>query len=178
LLAQQRLTSRDVVVYTAAALIYAAVHLVFTEVPLNLPLRDGIAFQVAPALVVPLFMGLIAGPVAGLWVGLAGRLLGDVLAGAGVNGVGLLYTGLLGAVAGLGFRRAAGFRTLPGLLRAELWVLLAALAAAFAAGLANYLTVAPHDLAAAINQGLSALVTASLTGWLLLPALLVLRGDR
>jgi uncharacterized membrane protein len=175
---ESRLTSREVVVYIAAALIHAALHLAFTGVPLSLPLRGGIEFQVAPGLVVPLFMGLAAGPVAGLWVGLAGRLMGDVLAGTGVNLVGLIYSGVLGAVAGLGCRRVGGFRTVPGLVRAELWVLLAAVAAALAGGVANYLTVAPHDLAEAINQGLSALVTASLTGWLLLPMLLVIKGDR
>jgi hypothetical protein len=173
-----RLTSRDVVVYVAAALIHAALHVAFTGLPLSLPLRAGITFQVAPGLVAPLFMGLIAGPVAGLWVGLAGRLVGDVLAGTGLNGVGLLYSGVLGAVAGLGFRRAGGFRTLGGLLLAELWVLLAALVAALVGGAANYATVPPHDLAEAINLALSAFVTAGLTGWLLLPALLVVRGDR
>ncbi|MEP7355811.1 MAG: ECF transporter S component [Anaerolineales bacterium] len=171
-------TSRQVVVYTAGALVYAALNVAFAAVPLSLPLGNGITFQVAPGLVVPLFMGLVAGPVAGLWVGLAGRLLGDALAGAGFNAVGLLYSGVLGAVAGLGFRRAGAFRTLPGLLRAELWVLLAAAAAALVGGLANYLTISPHDMAAAIDQGLSSLVTAGLTGGLLLPMVLVIRGDR
>ena len=170
------LTTREVVVYTAAALIFAALHLVFTAVPLSIPLPAGLTFQLAPALVVPLFMGLIAGPVAGLWVGLAGRLLGDVAVGVGLNGIGLLYTGVLGAVAGLGHRPSARFRTVAGLLRAGLWVLLAALAAAVATGLAHYLTTAPRDPAAAVDEALSALVTAAVTGWLLLPALLVLRG--
>ena len=175
--AEPRLTSRQAIAYTAAALIFAAIHLLFAAVPLSLPLGNGLSFQVAPGLVVPLFMGLIGGPVAGLWVGLAGRFLGDLLAGAGVNGVGLLYTGVLGLIAGLGYRRPGRYRTLRGLLRAGLWVFLAAAGAGLAGGLANYLSLPAHDAAAAINEALSSAITAVLTGWLLLPALLALRRE-
>jgi len=107
-----RLTVREASEVVAAALIDATLHFIFAGLPLSSMPINGVTLSVQPAVVVPIFMGLTAGPLVGGLVGLAGRFLGDLLAGQGINGFGLLYSAVLGLVAGLGYRRLNGFRNL------------------------------------------------------------------
>jgi hypothetical protein len=175
-------SSREVVIYSAAALIYAALHLIFAVLPSNtLPLRPGLTLTLQPGVVVPIFMGLTAGPVAGLWVGLAGRLLGDVLAGKGFDGFGLLYSGLLGLIAGLGFGRLAGFRTLRDLVSAVAWITLACIGASLVTTLLAQTLIAGAvqghlALATGIDQTLSGVVSGEVNVLLLIPTALYVWG--
>ena len=178
----QRPSSREVVIYSGAALIYAALYLIFALVPsTTLPLRPGVTLTLQPGVVVPIFMGLTAGPVAGLWVGLAGRLLGDVLAGKGLDGIGLLYSGLLGLIAGLGFGRLAGFRTLRDLVSAVARITLACIGASLLTTLLVQTLIAGAvqghvALASGINQTLSGMLSGEVNAVLLLPTALYVWG--
>lgn len=165
----------------AAALGYAALHWLFLLLPHSLPAGNWY-LDLRPGVVVPLAAGLLAGPGAGAVVGGVGRLGGDLLAGAGVDGPGLIYSVLLGLVAGLGRRPRANFRTVAALARALLWALIAAAAAGLAvplvieAGLLGRLALP----AAWVRAG-SETLSGAVAGLLLLPGVLVgvgMRQDR
>ena len=127
------LTVRQAAAYVAAALIYATIHFLFAGLPISgVPLNSSLSLSIQPAVIVPIFVGLTAGPLGGALVGLAGRFLGDLLAGQGVNGFGLVYSGVLGLVAGLGYRHLTGFRNLRHVLIAFACALLACAAASLA----------------------------------------------
>lgn len=159
----------------ALTLLYAAVHLVFALLPLNLPLAGGAGFEVRPGVLVPLLAGLLLGPGAGLGVGALGRLLGDALTG-GPTLAGVLYSGLLGAVMGLAGRRPEDDgRTLRTLGRVALWVGLACAVAAVPAAL---WPAPPADPTATLPpfgiRLLSEFLSGAISALLLLPAGLVL----
>ena len=173
-----KLTTRDAAVYVAGALIYATLHFFFAGLPLsNLPLNGGLSLSIQPAVVVPIFVGLTAGPVGGVLVGLGGRLLGDLLAGQGLNGYGLIYSALLGLVAGLGHRRLGGFRNLGHVLIAFVSVVLACLAASLVSTLLGQ-TLIWRELtwAAGVNQTLSQTLGSAVIALLLISAPLYVWG--
>ena len=123
-------TVRQASVYVAASLIYAATRFLFAGLPIDaVPINAHLALSVQPDIIVPVFMGLTAGPLAGLLVGLSGRFLGDLLAGLGVDGFGLMLSAVLGLAAGLGYGRLTGYRTLVQVLIAFAFGLLACAAA-------------------------------------------------
>ena len=126
-------TVRQASVYVAASLIYAVIHFLFAGLPIGaVPINAHLALSVQPGIIVPVFIGLTAGPLGGLLVGLGGRFLGDLLAGLGVDGFGLMLSGMLGLVAGLGYGRLTGYRTLVQVLIAFAFCLLACAAASLA----------------------------------------------
>jgi len=123
-------TVRQAAVYVAASLIYATIHFLFVGLPIGaVPVSAHLALSVEPDIIVPVFMGLTAGPLAGLLVGLGGRFLGDLLAGLGVAGFGLMLSAVAGLAAGLGYQRLTGYRTLRQVLIAFGFGLLACAAA-------------------------------------------------
>ncbi len=173
-----KLITRDAAIDTAAALIYAALLFFFAGLPLSkLPLNASLSLSIQPAVVVPIFVGLTAGPVGGMLVGLAGRLVGDLFAGQGLNGFGLLYSGLLGLVAGLGYGRLGGFRTLRQELIAFGWVVLACLAASLASTLLVQ-TLIWRDLSwtVGVNQTVSQWLSGAIIALLLISAPLYVWG--
>jgi hypothetical protein len=175
---EQKITSRAAVIYSGAALIYAALYLIFAVVPIStLPFRGGVTLTIQPGVVVPIFMGLTAEPVAGLWVGLAGRLLGDVLVGKVLDGFGLLSSGLLGLIAGLGFGWLAGFRTIRDFLSATAWITLACVGASLLTTLLlQVLIVRELKLAPGIDQTLSGMLSGEVNALLLMPTVLYFWG--
>jgi hypothetical protein len=157
----------------AGAILYSALHLLFSALPHSLPLGDWY-LDLRPGVVIPLAAGLLGGPWAGALVGALGRLGGHLLAGAGPDAVGLVYSALLGLIAGLGHRPRANFRTLGGLGWALLWMLISATVAglgvtlALEAALLGRYTLS-ESWARAVSEALSGIVA----GVLLLPGVLL-----
>ena len=163
----------------AAGLIHAVVYWPSAAFDLVLPLQPGLDLQVRPGLVVPLFVGLTQGPLAGAICGVVGQLLGELLAGRISSGwalaIGVLQSGLFGFVAGLGQPSFRHFRTLSDLSRMLLWTGLAILAAQLVPPLlvlALAQTLSP-GLAVDANVIVSGTLTSVLNAWLLLPAVLL-----
>ncbi len=160
-------------------LIYAVTHWVLTQVPLTLPVVERYYLSVRPGVLVPLLAGLVLGPRPGLLVGVLGRLLGDVLGGGGVTAAGLLYSGLLGLVAGYGRHPDDNGRTLRTQGRAALWVLLANAAAALVSVLlVQTVWLGQFDLPAGWDRTLSEFFSGVVSAGLLLPAALYVFGRR
>jgi hypothetical protein len=160
----------------AAGLIHAVVYWPSAAFDLVLPLQPGLDLQVRPGLVVPLFVGLTQGPLAGAICGVVGQFLGEVLAGRISSGwalaIGVLQSGLFGFVAGLGHPSFKRFRTLRDFGRMLLWTGLASLAAQLLPPLlvlALAQTLAP-GLAVDANVIVSGTLTSIVNAWLLLPA--------
>jgi uncharacterized membrane protein len=162
----------------AGALLYAALHLLFTALPHTLPAGDGY-LDLRPGIVIPLAAGLLAGPWAGALVGGLGRLVGDLLAGSGVDGAGLVYSALLGLIAGLGIRPRADFRKVGALGWALLWVLIATVSA----GLGVTLVIETALLsrltwAGAWPTAVSEAASGAVAGVLLMPGVLLVASLR
>jgi uncharacterized membrane protein len=172
------LTVRQASIYVAATLIDAALHFFFAGLPLSsLPLNVSIAVYIQPSVVVPIFVGLTAGPLGGGLVGLAGRMLGDWLAGQALNGFGLIYSGVLGLTAGLGYRRLSGYSN----LRQVVIALSCAALACVAASLVSTLLVQTliwRDLTwtAGLNRTLSQIVSGGTMALLLISTPLYVWG--
>jgi hypothetical protein len=156
----------------AAAVAYAALHLLFSALPHTLPAGEWY-LDLRPQVVAPLAAGLLAGPGAGALVGGLGRLGGDLLAGAGPDAPGLAYSVLLGLIAGLGRKPQANFRILGPLLWALLWAGLAAAAAALAATWVLEAGVLGHNPPAGVwPRALSEVLSGVVAVVLLLPGVL------
>jgi uncharacterized membrane protein len=173
-----KLTVRQASIYVAATLIDAALHFFFAGLPLSsVPLDGGMAVSIQPSVVVPIFVGLTAGPLGGALVGLAGRFLGDLLAGQGINGFGLIYSGVLGLAAGLGYRRLSGYSTLRHVLIALGCTALACVAASLVATLLVQTFVwRDLTLTAGLNRTLSQIVSSGIMALLLISTPLYVWG--
>ena len=80
------LTVRQGAQVVAASLVYATIYFLFAGLPISaVPLNSSLALSIQPAVVVPVFVGLTAGPWVGVLAGLVGRFLGGLLAGQGVT---------------------------------------------------------------------------------------------
>jgi uncharacterized membrane protein len=153
-------------------------HWLFTALPLTLPFGERWYLALRPGVVVPVAAGLLAGPGAGLAVGALGRLMGDALAGAGVSAAGLIYSGLLGLIAGLGWQRE---RPAYATIRPQLWAGLWGLLATVLAGLGTTLvveTLVLGQLTAANgwDRGVAEALSGALSAGLLLPSVLFVAG--
>lgn len=172
-----RLDSALLIKAVAGGLIHAVLYWPSAAFDLVLPLQPGLDLQVRPGLVAPLFVGFTHGPVAGAITGVVGHLVGELLAGrpggAGALAIGMLQSGLLGLVAGLGSVRR--FRALRDVGAVALWTLLAALGAQ---GLPVLVVLVLAQFrpgtTVEINIVLSGLLTTLVNAALLLPAVLVL----
>jgi hypothetical protein len=176
--ARPALTSSTILSVLGAALIYAVLHWALTALPLTLPLAGRWYLALRPGALVPVVAGLLAGPLGGLLVGLLGRLAGDLLAVAGLNGVGLIYSGLLGLIAGLGWQRQ---RPAYATLRPQLWAALWGLLAAGLAGLGTTLVVetlllGQFSTANGWDRAVSEALSGAVSVLLLLPGTLFIAG--
>jgi len=161
-----------------AALIYAVLHWIFTALPLTLPVSERLYLAPRPGVVVPVAAGLLAGPWAGLAVGALGRLMGDGLAWAGVSIPGLVYSGLLGLIAGLGWQRARpAYATIRPQLWAGLWALLATVLAGLGTALGvETLLLGRWTAAGGWDRGVTEALSGAVSVLLLLPSVLFVAG--
>jgi uncharacterized membrane protein len=175
-----RLTVTQATQVVAAVLIFATIYFLFAALPISaVPITSGVGFTIQPAVVVPIFVGLAAGPLMGALVGLAGRLLGDLLAGQGVSGYGLVYTGLLGLVAGFGYGRLGGYRTLRQVAIAFAWAWLACAVASVASVLLlQTLIWRQATLADGLNKTVSQILSGGIMATLLISTPLWVWGRR
>jgi hypothetical protein len=157
-----------------AALIYAMLHWVFTALPLTLPVGERWYLALRPGVVVPVAAGLLAGPWAGLAVGVLGRLCGDALAGTWISGTGLIHSGLLGLIAGLGWQRdRPAYATIRPQLSAALWALLATVLAGLGTTLVvETLLLGQLTAANGWDRGVAEALSGAVSALLLLPSVL------
>jgi energy-coupling factor transport system substrate-specific component len=88
---------RQVVYMALGAALYAAL-----SIPTNLlPIPSAGNVSLRPAIVIPLFFGVVFGPVVGFFTGAIGNTIGDLISGYGIVWFWEIGNGLIGLIAGL-----------------------------------------------------------------------------
>lgn len=107
-----RVGTREVVYMAIGAALYGV--LSWGTNIIQLPSVSQVALR--PAIVIPIFFGVVFGPAVGFFVGFVGNVLGDALTGWGVFPIWDIGNGLIGLVAGLSFAFATRKRSLDALV--------------------------------------------------------------
>ncbi|MEA3485803.1 MAG: ECF transporter S component [Candidatus Aerophobetes bacterium] len=156
--------TREVVYMAIGAALYAVFSWIF-NIFLVIPGTANVA--VRPAVVIPLFFGAVFGPWVGLFTGLVGNIIGDLLSGWGFWIWWDIGNGLMGLFAAFAF-----FSTKRNYALAELW---AAIGVIIGMGLASLseMWVSGADMNAVISFNfVPAALTNLVNGLILLPILL------
>jgi energy-coupling factor transport system substrate-specific component len=168
-----KFTNREIVNSAAGALLYAVLYWVFKAFPMPLPFNQEIFIR--PGVLVPLFMGLMFGPLVGGVAGVVGHLVGDLLAAAGFNLFWILGSGLMGFIPGLALYFIWEYDTIRDYALAELFVALGVGGGgAMGALVGEALILRQGDFAAAMRKFVSEGLTGSINGLLLMPALILI----
>ena len=168
-----KFTNREIVNSAAGALLYAVLYWVFKAFPMPVPIGEGIFLR--PGVLVPLFMGLMFGPLVGGVTGIVGHLIGDLLAAAGFNLWWALGSGLMGFIPGLSLYLIREYETIRDYALAELFVALGVWGgSAVGALVGDALILRQGDFAAGTSKFVSEGVTGSLNGLLLMPVLILI----
>lgn len=161
---------RQVVFMALGAALYAG--LSYATNILQIPGAGNVSLR--PGIVIPLFFGAVFGPWVGLFTGVIGNLIGDLLTGYGLVWNWDLGNGLIGFIAGLAMFMTWGrYNTARNIIIAEIF---AAIGVVVGIGFAAYTdifiyknTLAYSTFSEFIPAGLSDLVN----GLILLPILLI-----
>ncbi len=107
-----RISTREVVYMAIGAALYGV--LSWATNVIQLPSVSLVSLR--PAIVIPVFFGVVFGPAVGFFAGFVGNVLGDALTGWGVFPIWDIGNGLIGLVAGLAVAFAGNRRNLNVLL--------------------------------------------------------------
>ncbi|MBI4771833.1 MAG: ECF transporter S component, partial [Chloroflexi bacterium] len=89
--------TREIVYSAIGAALYGVLNWVFN----NLQLPGTTLVALRPPVAVPMFMGIVFGPLLGLFTGFFGNVIGDLLSGYGFYWAWDVGNGLLGLIPGL-----------------------------------------------------------------------------
>jgi energy-coupling factor transport system substrate-specific component len=168
-----KFTNREIVNSAAGALIYAVLYWVFKAFPIPLPFNQEIFIR--PSVLVPLFMGLMFGPLVGGVTGVVGHVVGDLLVAAGFNLWWALGSGLMGFIPGLSLYFIREYKTIRDYALAELFVALGVWGgSAMGALVGDALILRQSDFAAGTSKFVSEGLTGSINGLLLMPVLILI----
>jgi energy-coupling factor transport system substrate-specific component len=160
------------VVYMALGIaLYAILSIIFNLV--QLPNAGGGAIALRPGIVVPLFFGVVFGPIVGLFVGGIGNILGDLISYHNFYWNWDVGNALIGFIAGLAvFVTGGRYRTRRAIVIAEIASLIAIVVGI---GFASYndIWVSKIGLDAATSELVVAGVPDIINGLILLPIVIV-----
>ncbi|HEV2659855.1 MAG TPA: ECF transporter S component [Ktedonobacteraceae bacterium] len=162
---------RQVVYIALGIALYAVFNIIFNLV--QLPNAGGGAIALRPGIVIPLFFGVVFGPIVGLFVGGFGNIIGDLISYHNFYWNWDLGNALIGFIAGLAMLYTTGrYRTTRAIVIAEVF---SAIAIIIGIGIAAYIDiwVSKISFAAATSEWIVAGVPDLLNALILLPILLV-----
>lgn len=169
-----KFSNKEIVYVATGTLFYAVLHWVLKTWPVSFP-AGTLTLSVLPAIAIPLFMGLLFGPVVGGLTGLIGQILGDAVSAAGFNWPWVVGVGLVGLLAGLAMYLVREYTTVNDYLKGGLFILLGSWGgAAFGALVGEVLILKQTDMAAGTTKLLSQGLTYTINGIVLVPILLYL----
>jgi energy-coupling factor transport system substrate-specific component len=160
------------VVYMALGIaLYAILNIIFNLV--QLPNAGGGAIALRPGIVVPLFFGVVFGPIVGLFVGGIGNIIGDLISYHNFYWNWDVGNALVGFIAGLAvFFTGGRYRTRRAIVIAEIASLIAVIVGiGFAAY--NDIWVSKISFADATSEFVVAGVPDIINGLILLPIVIV-----
>ncbi|HTK05579.1 MAG TPA: ECF transporter S component [Ktedonobacteraceae bacterium] len=162
---------RQVVYMAVGIALYAILSIIFNLV--QLPNAAGGAVSLRPGIVIPLFFGVVFGPVVGLFVGGIGNILGDLISYHNFYWNWDLGNALIGFIAGFVVLFTRGrYRTTRAIVYAEIASAIAIIIGiAFAAF--NDIWVSQNSVAAATSEFFVATIPDLINGLILLPIVIV-----
>jgi energy-coupling factor transport system substrate-specific component len=162
---------RQVVYIALGIALYAVLNIIFNLV--QLPNAGGGAIALRPGIVIPLFFGVVFGPIVGLFVGGFGNIIGDLISYHSFYWNWDMGNALIGFVAGFAVLYTGGrYRTTRAIVVAEVFSIIAIIVGiGFAAY--NDIWVSKISFAAATSEFVVAGIPDMLNGIILLPILLV-----
>lgn len=164
---------RQVVYMALGAALYAGLSIA-TNV-LQLPSIGRVSLR--PGIVIPLFFGAVFGPIVGLFTGLVGNFLSDLISGYGVWWNWDLGNGLIGLLAGLAIYSTVHYG-LGRYIKTRLIVIAEVLSAlgivvGIAFGSYTDIWVSKYDLAGATSEFIPGVISDLVCGLILLPIFLI-----
>ena len=161
---------RQVVYMALGAALYAGL-----SIPTNLlPVPSAGNVSLRPAIVIPLFFGVVFGPVVGFFTGLIGNTIGDLISGYGIVWFWELGNGIIGLIAGLAvYMTLARYITTRNIIIAEIF---SAIGIIVGIAIAAYSDIWVYKLtvAGSTSELVAAAGTDLINGLILLPILLVI----
>ena len=138
---------------------------------LHLPATSNVSLR--PAIVIPLFFGVVFGPWVGFFSGAVGNLIGDFISGFGFNWNWDVGNGLMGLIAGLAiYMTWARYNNTRNIVIADVFSVFGIL---IGMGFASYsdIWVSKYTMAAATGNFVPVIITNLINGLILLPILLI-----
>ena len=160
---------RQIVYMALGAALYGGLSILTNA--LQLPATSNVSFR--PAIVIPLFFGVVFGPWVGLFTGGVGNFIGDYISGYGVYWNWDVGNALIGFIAGLALYITWGrYNTLRNIITAEVFSIIGIVVGL---GFAAYsdIWVSQYTVAGATGNFVPAVLSDLLNGLILLPILLV-----
>lgn len=161
--------TREVVFAAIGAALYGVLSWVTNIFPL--PAAGNISFR--PAVAIPMFFGIAFGPVAGFISGAVGNILGDFLSGYGFWWSWDIGNGLLGLIPGLIWLSITSYKAKNSILKAELFVILAAIVGMIVPSLLEIVISGINLNTALVGYFVPAAVSDTIIGLILVPILMV-----
>jgi energy-coupling factor transport system substrate-specific component len=162
---------RQVVYIALGIALYAVLNIIFNLV--QLPNAGGGAIALRPGIVIPLFFGVVFGPIVGLFVGGFGNIIGDLISFHNFYWNWDLGNALIGFIAGFAMLYTAGrYRTTRAIVIAEIFSVVAIIVG-MAVAAYNDIWVSKISFSAATSEFVVAGIPDLINGIILLPILLV-----
>lgn len=169
-----RFSNKEIVYVVTGAFFYAVLFWILKTWPVSFPVGN-LTVNVSPAIAIPIFLGLLFGPIVGGLTGLIGQALGGIVSASGFSWPWVVGVGLVGLIAGLAVYVVREYKTVNDYLKGGLFILLGCWAgAAFGALVGEVLILKQGDMAAGTTKLLSQGLTYTLNGIVLVPILLYL----
>lgn len=169
-----RFSNKEIVRVATGAFFYAVVFWILKTWPVSFP-AGNLTLTVSPAIAIPIFMGLLFGPIVGGLTGLIGQVLGDLVSANPFNWPWVVAIGLVGLLAGLAVYLVREYKTVNDYLKGGLFILLGSWGgAAFGALVGEVLILKQGDMATGTTKLLSQGLTYTLNGIVLVPILIYL----
>jgi energy-coupling factor transport system substrate-specific component len=169
-----RFSNKEIVQVATGAFFYAVFFWILKTWPVSFP-AGNLTLSVSPAIAIPIFMGLLFGPIVGGLTGLIGQTLGGIVSASGFSWPWVVGVGLVGLIAGLAVYVVRDYKTVNDYLKGGLFILLGSwVGAAFGALVGEVLILKQGDMAAGTTKLLSQGLTYTLNGIVLVPILIYL----
>jgi len=163
--------TREIVYSAIGAALYGVLNWVFN----NLTLPGSTLVSIRPPVAIPIFMGIVFGPVVGFFTGGVGNVIGDLLSGYGFFWAWDVGNGLIGLIAGLSpIMGAMGMKSTQDYVKAAVISVIASLVGiAFPALIADPFILRNIDFNGGLTtEWLPAGITDAINGAIITPILL------
>jgi energy-coupling factor transport system substrate-specific component len=161
--------TREVVYSAIGAALYAVLAIATNW--LQIPSAGNVSFR--PAVAIPMFFGVVFGPLVGLIAGFLGNIISDLVAGYGFWFWWDLGNGLMGLIPGLIFLSITDYKSMQSILKAELFVVIGVLVGMGVASISEMWVSGADINTVIVGNFIPAVIPNLINGLVLVPILMV-----